>query len=523
MTKTITINGKGRIRLRKTCRSVKKIASSAVLTAGLVAGSVVTAPGTAAALTDNGSVQRGDSNSESVGALQRALRSEGYDIDVDFSFGEATEAVLASWQRSQGLTPDALAGRTVFAELGIADAHPTSAQNLREIASSRSVTSMSRDEIRQLQRDLNRAIDLGVFDGRRLVEDGIWGRNVSITTGQFQASQPELALDMIPGNITLASLAHAIGSSGRHGTADSTTRSPAAVTTNTGSNCGARAQTFTEHIERGETTMAVAVDATYLVACGYNHIELEVGDEIRILGENDLFYQIAVPGHGTYNTARTAWIPKRYRNGFSDVSTIGDVGYEIGEVGDALTLQTESGDFVSVAGADDFASAATLAAFEEQLNHLASETSHSNVSYEVVQSGIDRGTVKLYIRRPNAQIDIIEDTFGPRVAASATSQLRYVRNLKRGFAVVGFTVDFYNSYEVYEGEGIVGRVAKAGARAGTITLVGVGTAAAGGAATGAICGPGAPVCSVVGAVVTVGAAIATTSATEHLWDDIFLD
>jgi peptidoglycan L-alanyl-D-glutamate endopeptidase CwlK len=68
-----------------------------------------------------------DSSGDDVIALQQALKAKGFDPGkIDGSFGLGTEAAVLAFQKSEGLTPDGIAGRQTQAALGLVSPQPTS-------------------------------------------------------------------------------------------------------------------------------------------------------------------------------------------------------------------------------------------------------------------------------------------------------------------------------------------------------------------------------------------------------------
>lgn len=63
-------------------------------------------------------VQSG-SEGEWVVALQEALNAAGYELDVDGSFGDNTEAAVIAFQRENRLAADGVVGPNTWAALGI--------------------------------------------------------------------------------------------------------------------------------------------------------------------------------------------------------------------------------------------------------------------------------------------------------------------------------------------------------------------------------------------------------------------
>jgi peptidoglycan hydrolase-like protein with peptidoglycan-binding domain len=54
---------------------------------------------------------------ESVRVLQRLLRSNGYPVTIDGSFGALTESAVRAFQARRGLTTDGIVGPVTWREL----------------------------------------------------------------------------------------------------------------------------------------------------------------------------------------------------------------------------------------------------------------------------------------------------------------------------------------------------------------------------------------------------------------------
>ena len=57
------------------------------------------------------------SKGKSVNALQMLLRGNGHDIDVDGSYGPATEAAVLKYQRTQAIAADGMCGVQTWSNL----------------------------------------------------------------------------------------------------------------------------------------------------------------------------------------------------------------------------------------------------------------------------------------------------------------------------------------------------------------------------------------------------------------------
>jgi peptidoglycan hydrolase-like protein with peptidoglycan-binding domain len=56
---------------------------------------------------------------EDVGRVQEALKNQGFDVEVDDTYGPKTEAAVKQFQEKHGLKADGIVGPATLAELGI--------------------------------------------------------------------------------------------------------------------------------------------------------------------------------------------------------------------------------------------------------------------------------------------------------------------------------------------------------------------------------------------------------------------
>jgi lysozyme family protein len=68
-------------------------------------------------LTDKATLREGSKNTEEVKALQRELREEGYDLNVDGKFGKKTTEAVKDFQRQSGLQVDGVVGGKTWEQL----------------------------------------------------------------------------------------------------------------------------------------------------------------------------------------------------------------------------------------------------------------------------------------------------------------------------------------------------------------------------------------------------------------------
>lgn len=130
-----------------------------------------------------------------VRTLQQALVDEGYEIDVDGDFGEATAAALRDYQSNNELTVDGIAGPDTWASLGYEDDDGAKAssggQPLLEVGS-------RGDAVRDLQAALAEL-------GWELDIDGVFGDATDEAVREFQ-EENELDVDGVVGPLTWAAL-----------------------------------------------------------------------------------------------------------------------------------------------------------------------------------------------------------------------------------------------------------------------------------------------------------------------------
>lgn len=130
-----------------------------------------------------------------VRTLQQALVDEGYEIDVDGDFGDATAAALRDYQSNNDLTVDGIAGPDTWASLGYGDDDGAKASSgghaLLEVGS-------RGDAVRDLQAALAEL-------GWELDIDGIFGDATDEAVREFQ-EENELDVDGVVGPLTWAAL-----------------------------------------------------------------------------------------------------------------------------------------------------------------------------------------------------------------------------------------------------------------------------------------------------------------------------
>lgn len=75
-------------------------------------------------VTTTPTLRRGSTDSVAIRKMQTRLNTWGFQIDVDGSFGPATEAAVRRFQTSKGLDPDGVVGPKTWAELNKAPGKP---------------------------------------------------------------------------------------------------------------------------------------------------------------------------------------------------------------------------------------------------------------------------------------------------------------------------------------------------------------------------------------------------------------
>ncbi len=130
-----------------------------------------------------------------VRTLQQALVDEGYEIDVDGDFGEATDAALRDYQSNNDLTVDGIAGPDTWAALGHGEDEGAKASS----GGQPMIEAGSRgDAVRDLQAALAEL-------GWELDVDGIFGDATDEAVREFQ-EENELDADGVVGPLTWAAL-----------------------------------------------------------------------------------------------------------------------------------------------------------------------------------------------------------------------------------------------------------------------------------------------------------------------------
>ncbi len=132
------------------------------------------------------------STGSAVRHLQSALVAQGYELDVDGDFGDATDAAVRHFQDNNNLDVDGVAGPATLAALGIAThSHQSSSHPQLELGSQGRA-------VRQLQEAL-------VEQGWEIDVDGDFGPGTDEAVREFQ-EENELDVDGIVGPATWAAL-----------------------------------------------------------------------------------------------------------------------------------------------------------------------------------------------------------------------------------------------------------------------------------------------------------------------------
>jgi peptidoglycan hydrolase-like protein with peptidoglycan-binding domain len=132
----------------------------------------------------------------SVRHLQQALVEQGYEIDVDGDFGDATFEALSHFQEANDLDVDGIAGPQTLAALGLGVAHSSgSSQGSRHPMLERGAEGRA---VRVLQEALVEA-------GYEIDVDGDFGRATEQAVLAFQEAN-ELDMDGVVGPNTWAAL-----------------------------------------------------------------------------------------------------------------------------------------------------------------------------------------------------------------------------------------------------------------------------------------------------------------------------
>lgn len=132
------------------------------------------------------------SKGSAVRHLQSALVAQGYELDVDGDFGDATDAAVRHFQDNNNLDVDGVAGPATLAALGIVSHSSSSSSNptLEQGSTGRAV--------RQLQEAL-------VEQGWEIDVDGDFGPATDEAVREFQ-EENELDADGVVGPQTWAAL-----------------------------------------------------------------------------------------------------------------------------------------------------------------------------------------------------------------------------------------------------------------------------------------------------------------------------
>jgi peptidoglycan hydrolase-like protein with peptidoglycan-binding domain len=131
------------------------------------------------------------STGSAVRHLQSALVAQGYEIDVDGDFGDATDAAVRHFQDNNSLDVDGVAGPATLAALGIVAHSSSSSHPQLEIGSQGRA-------VRALQEAL-------VEQGWEIDVDGDFGPGTDEAVREFQ-EENELDVDGIVGPATWAAL-----------------------------------------------------------------------------------------------------------------------------------------------------------------------------------------------------------------------------------------------------------------------------------------------------------------------------
>ncbi len=161
-----------------------------------------------------------------VKALQNVLTRSGYSCgSVDGVYGQATKNAVMSFQRSNGLTADGIAGSKTMSKLNGAQSQTTQSGNQEEQGSTNSYRLGDKGTaVADLQKKLN---GLGYACGSA---DGIFGRATEAAIRSFQSAQG-LSADGVAGAQTLKRLEEATPQS----TVQQTVTSPSSATLKLGS------------------------------------------------------------------------------------------------------------------------------------------------------------------------------------------------------------------------------------------------------------------------------------------------